>query len=79
MLGEAVAITPVRRTLTDVLDRIVLNPIAAFPIFLGVMYLMFMFTINVGSAFIDFFDLTAGARVANGHVVYDAPSSHAPS
>ena len=66
LLGEAVAITPVRRTLTDVLDRIVLNPIAAFPIFLGVMYLMFMFTINVGSAFIDFFDLTAGALFVDG-------------
>jgi ferrous iron transport protein B len=66
MLERTVAITPVRRTLTDVLDRIVLNRIAAFPIFLGVMYLMFMFTINVGSAFIDFFDLTAGALFVDG-------------
>ena len=38
----------------------VLHRYLAFPIFLGVMYLMFMFAINVGSAFIDFFD-QAGA------------------
>jgi ferrous iron transport protein B len=36
------------------------------PIFLGVMYLMFMFTINVGGAFIDFFDLFVGALLVDG-------------
>ncbi|MFM7786540.1 MAG: ferrous iron transport protein B [Gammaproteobacteria bacterium] len=50
-----------RRSLTDRLDAIFLNRWAAFPLFLGVMYLMFVFTINVGGAFIDFFDLAAGA------------------
>ena len=39
----------------------VLNRFLAFPIFLGVMYLMFMFAINVGSAFIDFFDIAGAA------------------
>ncbi len=34
----------------------VLHPFLAYPFFLGVMYLMFMFAINVGSAFIDLFD-----------------------
>jgi ferrous iron transport protein B len=34
----------------------VLNRYLAFPIFLAAMYLMFMFSINIGSAFIDFFD-----------------------
>ena len=66
LLNDVMTTTPVRRTLTDVLDRIVLHPIAAFPVFLGVMYLMFMFTINVGSAFIDFFDLTAAALFVDG-------------
>lgn len=50
-----------KKTLTDRLDSILLNRIAAFPLFLGVMYLMFMFTINFGGAFIDFFDITVGA------------------
>ncbi|WOT04101.1 Fe(2+) transporter permease subunit FeoB [Shewanella youngdeokensis] len=48
-------------TITDKLDKIVLHPIAGIPVFLFVMYLMFMFSINVGSSFIDFFDITAGA------------------
>ncbi len=48
--------TPVRRTLTDRIDAVVLNSYLAFPVFLGVMYLMFMFSINIGSAFIDLFD-----------------------
>lgn len=50
-----------RRSLTDRLDAVFLHRWAAFPLFLGVMYLMFVFTINVGGAFIDFFDLAAGA------------------
>ena len=49
------------QTMSDRLDKIVLHPIAGIPIFLLVMYLMFMFSINVGSAFIDFFDIAAGA------------------
>ena len=50
-----------RFNLTDALDRVLLNRVLGFPVFLGIMYLMFMFTINVGGAFIDFFDLAAGA------------------
>ncbi len=51
----------VGRTATDTIDRLVLNRYFGVPIFLAVMYLMFMFTINIGGAFIDFFDLLAGA------------------
>lgn len=49
------------KTLSEYIDDIVLNRILALPIFMGVMYLLFMFAINVGSAFIDFFDISAGA------------------
>ncbi|GLS84247.1 Fe(2+) transporter permease subunit FeoB [Paraferrimonas haliotis] len=49
------------RTMTDRIDEVVLHPILGVPIFLLAMYLMFMFAINVGSAFIDFFDIAAGA------------------
>jgi ferrous iron transport protein B len=48
------------------IDRIVLNRALGIPIFLGVMYLMFMFTINIGGAFIDFFDLASGALFVDG-------------
>jgi len=50
-----------KETFSDRLDKLVLNPIAGVPIFLLIMYFMFMFSINVGSSFIDFFDMTAGA------------------
>ena len=46
------------QTPTHYIDAVALNRWLAFPIFLGVMYLTFMFAINVGSAFIDFFDQT---------------------
>ncbi len=59
LLRDCASHSPPPRTATDRIDSLLLNRYLAFPIFLGVMYLMFMFSINVGSAFIDFFDLTA--------------------
>ncbi|MCL1113517.1 Fe(2+) transporter permease subunit FeoB [Shewanella basaltis] len=46
---------------SDRLDNVVLHPVLGIPVFLFVMYLMFLFSINVGNSFIDFFDITAGA------------------
>ncbi|GGQ16162.1 Fe(2+) transporter permease subunit FeoB [Shewanella litoralis] len=46
---------------SDRLDKVVLHPVLGIPVFLFVMYLMFLFSINVGNSFIDFFDITAGA------------------
>jgi len=51
---------PISKTLTEKIDQLVLNKYLAFPIFLGVLYAMFMFSINFGSAFIDLFDGLAG-------------------
>lgn len=47
--------------LTEFLDGIFLNKWLAFPVFLAMNYLMFMFTIHIGSAFIDVFDMVTGA------------------
>lgn len=52
-------------TLTDRLDKLVLHPVLGIPVFLFVMYLMFMFSINIGSAFIDFFDIFVGALLVD--------------
>lgn len=52
--------------LTRALDRAILNRALGLPIFLGVMYLMFLFTINLGGAFIDFFDQLFGALLVDG-------------
>ena len=48
-------------SISERIDNAVLHPVFAFPLFLAVMYLMFLFSINVGSAFIDFFDLLGSA------------------
>jgi ferrous iron transport protein B len=54
------------KTLTDRIDRVVLSRIWGIPLFLMVMYLMFVFTINLGGAFIDFFDGVVGAFFVDG-------------
>ena len=66
LLTSCVIHTPVRLTVTDRVDNIVLNRYLAFPLFLLVMYLMFMFAINVGSAFIDFFDIAGSVLFVEG-------------
>jgi len=56
----------VTRTVSDKIDKVVLNRVLGIPIFLAVMYLMFMFTINIGGAFIDFFDILFGTIFVDG-------------
>ena len=57
-----VTVKPIdNNSLSNKLDHWMLHPVFGIPIFLGMMYLLFMFAINVGSAFIDFFDILAGA------------------
>ncbi len=56
----------ITRTLSDRIDRVVLGKWCGIPLFLAIMYLMFLFTINIGGAFIDFFDATAGALFVSG-------------
>lgn len=50
-----------QKSFSERLDDIALHPISGIPIFLGMMYLLFMLAINVGGAFIDFFDILSGA------------------
>ena len=67
LAGAAVTVSGrATRDLTDRIDRVVLNRALGIPVFLLAMYLMFMFTINIGGAFIDFFDQAAGALFVDG-------------
>ncbi len=50
-----------KRSTSDAIDLLVLNRFSGPVIFLGLIYLMFMFTINLGGAFIDFFDQASEA------------------
>ncbi|QPK64379.1 Fe(2+) transporter permease subunit FeoB [Methylomonas sp. LL1] len=56
----------VSRHTTEKIDAVVLNRFLGIPVFLLVMYAMFMFTINIGSAFVDFFDQAVGALLVDG-------------
>ncbi len=53
-------------TVSDKIDSVVLNRLWGIPIFLAAMYTMFMFTINLGGAFIDFFDIFTGTIFVDG-------------
>lgn len=48
-----------RQSITKWLDYIVLNRFLGIPIFFGVMYLMFLFAINIGGAFQEFFNISS--------------------
>lgn len=56
-------------TTSDRIDQFVLNRWIGIPLFLVVMYLMFFIAINIGGAFIDFFDISFGT------VFVDAPQA----
>lgn len=56
-------------TKSDKIDQFVLNRWIGIPLFLAVMYLMFFIAINIGGAFIDFFDISVGT------VFVDAPQA----
>ena len=53
-------------TLTDRIDRIILNRWMGLPIFLLIMYITFLFTQNFGAVFIDFFDILVGGIFVDG-------------
>ncbi len=55
-----------KHTWSDRVDKAVLNDYLGLPIFFLAIYLMFSITINFGGAFIDFFDITAGALFVDG-------------
>jgi ferrous iron transport protein B len=50
-----------RMSLTDRIDRVVMSRLLGVPVFLAVMYAVFWVTVSVGGAFVDSFDVLAGA------------------
>jgi ferrous iron transport protein B len=54
------------RNLSDKIDNVIMNRFLGIPIFFGVMYLMFTFTIKLGRAFKPFFNDLAQALFVDG-------------
>ncbi|MGK0472409.1 MAG: ferrous iron transport protein B [Candidatus Azotimanducaceae bacterium] len=66
LVDGVVEVTPMTHTLTEQIDRWVLNKWLGIPCFLLMMYLMFTVAINMGAVFIDFFDILFGAIFVDG-------------
>ena len=56
----------ISESVSDKIDKVVLSRVWGIPIFLLSVYLMFMFTINLGGSFIDFFDIFTGTIFVDG-------------
>ena len=54
------------KSVSETIDRFVLNRWMGIPIFLTIIYLLFWVVIHVGGAFIDFFDIIFGAIFVDG-------------
>jgi len=54
------------KTVTDTIDRIVLNRFVGIPLFLFIMFIMFSITMNFGAPFIDFFNIFCGTIFVDG-------------
>ncbi|MCE0722395.1 MULTISPECIES: Fe(2+) transporter permease subunit FeoB [Legionella] len=63
---------------TAKLDKIMLHRFFALPIFFAMMYLMFLFAINVGGAFQDFFDISTDTLFVQG-TAWLLQQIHAPN
>ena len=57
---------PGRDSLSERIDRVVLNRYLGIPVFLLMIYLMFTIAVNLGAVFIDFFDILFGAVLVDG-------------
>jgi ferrous iron transport protein B len=66
------------KKLTQKIDAVVLNRFLGIPIFLLVMYSMFLFAINVGGVFQDFFDIASDTLFVQGPT-YLLQQVHAPN
>ncbi len=68
ILKRSLVVNPQGKTFTSRLDRIVLNRYLGIPLFLLVMYTLFLFAINVGGALQDFFDISSNAIFIHGSI-----------
>ena len=55
-----------RQSLTQWIDCVVLNRFFGIPIFFSVMYVMFLFSINISGAFQNFFDISSSTIFVDG-------------
>jgi len=65
-IADACYHTTEQKSRTEKIDRWLLHPKLALPVFLLVMYLLFTIAVNFGAVFIDFFDIVLGSLFIDG-------------
>ena len=65
-LSKKVYSTTGKQSRTEKIDKWLLHPLYALPIFLATMYLLFTISVNLGAVFIDFFDILLGSIFVDG-------------
>lgn len=65
-LGKKVYRSTGKQSRTEKIDKWLLHPVYALPIFLATMYLLFTISVNLGAVFIDFFDIILGSIFVDG-------------
>tara|TARA_B100000959_G_scaffold286045_1_gene363045 strand:- start:1520 stop:3640 length:2121 start_codon:yes stop_codon:yes gene_type:complete len=66
LVDGVVEVSPTHHSLSQRIDRVVLNRWLGIPFFLLMIYLMFTFAVNLGAVFIDFFDILFAAVLVDG-------------
>jgi len=66
VVREVVTRTITRESMTEKIDKVVMNPVLGVPLFALAMYLVFWLSISLGGAFIDFFDILTGTIFVDG-------------
>lgn len=67
-----------KTAITERLDNLFLNRFLGIPLFFAIMYALFFFSINIGGAFQDFFDIASEAIFVNGTTAL-LQTLHAPN
>ncbi len=55
-----------KKTISDKIDKLILGPVTGVLVFLVIIYLLFLVSINFGGALIDFFDIATGTIFVDG-------------
>ena len=66
LVDGVVEVSPTHHSLSQRIDRVVLNRWLGIPFFLLMIYLMFTFAVNLGAVFIDFFGILFAAVLVDG-------------
>ena len=66
LVDGVVEVSPTHHSMSEKIDRVLINRWLGIPFFLLMIYLMFAIAVNLGAVFIDFFDILFSAVLVDG-------------